>query len=253
MEVADVDVAAVARLLAEPARAAMVTVLLDGGAHPAGALAKAAGIGRPAASAHLQQLVAAGIVHVRPAGRHRYHCLAGPDVARAVEALAAIAPPVPVPSLAQSNAARRLAAARTCYDHLAGGAGVLLRRALLDHKLLDLASARPEGEDAKSGSYVVTELGAVRLPEIGVDPAGLASRRRPLAFDCLDWTEHVPHLAGALPAALLAALSDRGWIIRRPNRHVDVPADGWAQLRAWLGCDTSCHPAPNHPGTWVQT
>jgi DNA-binding transcriptional ArsR family regulator len=246
VQVADVDVAAVARLIAEPARAAMLTVLLDAGAHPAGVLASAAGIGRPAASAHLQQLVAAGLVRVRPAGRHRYHELAGPEVAAALEALAAIAPPIPVRTLTQSNSARRLATARTCYDHLAGRAGIILRAALLDHHLLasePLSGAAASRIEDRGPAFAVTELGAARLLDLGVRVRELP-RRRAVARDCLDWTERTPHLAGALPAAALDAFIDRGWLIRRRGRHVDVPHHGWAQAQRWLGCGGGCHPHP---------
>src|SRR6185312_1421701 len=42
-------------LLAEPARAAMLLVLLDGSARPAGELARIAGVGAATASAHLKR------------------------------------------------------------------------------------------------------------------------------------------------------------------------------------------------------
>ena len=244
MQVADVDVdvAAVARLLAEPARAAMLTVLLDGRAHPAGDLAHAAGIGRPAASPHLQQLVAAGLIHVRPAGRHRYHELAGPDVAAALEALAAIAPPVPVRSLAQSNSARRLALARTCYDHLAGRAGVTLRAALIDHGVLHTGTAAAAAASG-AATHSVTEHGARRLLELDVHLTEL-SRRRALVRDCLDWTERTPHLAGALPAAVLDAFTTRKWLDRRRDRQIHITDSGWSQAQRWLGCAGHCHPHP---------
>lgn len=38
-----------------------------------------------------------------------------------------------------------------------------------------------------------------------------------LARDCLDWTERKPHLAGALPAALLTRFLEVGWLDRRRN------------------------------------
>jgi hypothetical protein len=41
--------------------------------------------------------------------------------------------------------------------------------------------------------------------------------RRPLVRACTDWTERRPHLAGALGAALLDAMLERGWLKRRPD------------------------------------
>ncbi|GLY27248.1 winged helix-turn-helix domain-containing protein [Kineosporia sp. NBRC 101731] len=227
MQIADVDVAAAARLLADPSRSAMLTMLLDGRAHPAGALAQAAAIGRPAASAHLKQLVGAGYLDVVQQGRHRYYRIARPEVATALESLAAIAPSLPVRSLRQSSAARRLAAARTCYDHLAGQAGVLLHDALRDHGQV--------AEDA------VTYPGVSAFGGLGIDVELLRRGRRPLLKTCLDWTERRPHLAGALPAALLVAFTDRGWMVRRTGRQVEIAPAGWEQLRDWLGCSAGCH------------
>ncbi len=212
----------------------MMTLLLDGRAYPAATLAKAAGIGRPAASAHLQQLVSAGFIEVHQQGRYRYHRLTRAEVAQALEALAAIAPPVPVRSLRQSNAARHLAAARSCYDHLAGRAGVALRQVVLDHGVITPVA----GAD-----FEVSAVGVERLAAVGVDPVALAQQRRRLVRDCLDWTERVPHLAGALPAALLLSLVDRGWVRRRAGRRVDVTAAGWERVQAELGCVGACHPA----------
>src|SRR5437764_8905101 len=52
----DVDIAAVAALLGEPARAAMLDALMDGGIRPAGELARCAGIAPSTASGHLMRL-----------------------------------------------------------------------------------------------------------------------------------------------------------------------------------------------------
>jgi DNA-binding transcriptional ArsR family regulator len=227
MQIADADVAAAARLLADASRSAMLTLLLDGRAHPAGALAQAAGIGRPAASAHLKQLVEAGYLEVVQQGRHRYYRITRPEVATAVESLAAIAPALPVRSLKQSTAARRLAQARTCYDHLAGRAGVLLRDALLEHELLKQQEP--------------TLAGTRSLIELGLEPTSLRRQRRPLVKDCLDWTERRPHLAGALAAALLVAFAEQGWMSRQAGRQVEIAPQGWDQVREWLGCSGNCH------------
>jgi hypothetical protein len=76
------------------------------------------------------------MITVARQGRHRYYRLAGHEVAAAIEALGLISPGLPVRTLRQSREAAALAEARTCYDHLAGRAGVelldgMLRRGLL--------------------------------------------------------------------------------------------------------------------------
>jgi DNA-binding transcriptional ArsR family regulator len=129
----DVDVVPAASLIAEPTRAAMITALLDDRPLAAGELARLAGVSPATASAHLARLLNGGLVTMIKQGRHRYYHLAGPEVAAAMEALAHLssANPVQVRSLRESRDAAALAEARTCYDHLAGRAGVALLEALL--------------------------------------------------------------------------------------------------------------------------
>ena len=63
--------------------------------------------------------------------------------------------------------------------------------------------------------------------------------RRRLAFECLDATEHAPHLAGALGDALAAALLARGWVERGAGREIGVTAMGADGLRTALGVDVT--------------
>jgi DNA-binding transcriptional ArsR family regulator len=120
------DIAPVAALMGDRGRAAMLTALLDGRPLAAGELARTAGVSAQTASAHLARLLDGGLVTVVRQGRHRYYRLAGPEVAEVIEALSRISPAVEVRSLRQSREARRLHRARSCYDHLAGEAGVAL-------------------------------------------------------------------------------------------------------------------------------
>jgi DNA-binding transcriptional ArsR family regulator len=150
----DVDVVPAASLIAEPTRAAMITALLDDRPLAAGELARLAGVSPATASAHLARLLNGGLVTMIKQGRHRYYHLAGPEVAAAMEALAHLssANPVQVRSLRESRDAAALAEARTCYDHLAGRAGVALLEALLAGGILapapgggQLAACGPNG------------------------------------------------------------------------------------------------------------
>lgn len=119
------DVARVAALIGDPARAAMLSALMDGGALTASELALEAGVAPPTASGHLARLREGGLLAEAKQGRSRYYRLAAPDVAAALEALMGLA--ARGPSRARPGpkdpALRR---ARLCYDHLAGEAGVRL-------------------------------------------------------------------------------------------------------------------------------
>ncbi|KMY65262.1 ArsR family transcriptional regulator, partial [Desulfocarbo indianensis] len=123
-------------LIADPARAAMLTALLDGRALPAGELAHAAGVTAQTASTHLAKLLDGGLLAVETEGRHRYFRLAGGHVAQALEHLAAITPAAAVRRTAPSPKARELGFCRCCYDHLAGQVGVAVTQALQSHGYL---------------------------------------------------------------------------------------------------------------------
>src|SRR4051794_30419601 len=130
---ADADVAPVAALLGDPARARMVQALHDGRALPAGELARRAGIAASTASEHLARLVDGGLLAVERTGRHRYYRLAGAEVAHAVEALAAIAPTRRPRTLREATVGDALADARTCYDHPPGRLRGALAAAIVQH------------------------------------------------------------------------------------------------------------------------
>ncbi len=80
-------VANAAKMLAEPARAAVLVKLMHGRAVPAGELASAAHVSPQTASEHLARLTEAGFVTMQRLGRHRYYMLANEEVAHAVESL----------------------------------------------------------------------------------------------------------------------------------------------------------------------
>jgi DNA-binding transcriptional ArsR family regulator len=271
----DVDVVPPAALIAEPTRAAMITALLDDRPLAAGELARVAGVSPATASAHLARLLGGGLVTMIKQGRHRYYQLAGPEVAAAMEALAHLnSTPVPVRSLRESRDAAALAQARTCYDHLAGRAGVALLEALLAQGILapapgggQLAECGPDGAaspeaggpaaggsgdgaaSAGSGShgraapqapipagFGVTAAGMATLTSFGLNIGALERTRRRFAGACLDWTERKPHLNGALGAAVTARLLGLGWIERGVRRRaVRVTPAGREGLAATFG------------------
>ena len=131
------DLAAVAALIADPSRAAMLDALSGGQAFTAGELARIARVAPSTASEHLTRLEDGGLVASVRQGRARYVRLAGPDVARALEALAVIAPPKRASGLRAWRHGEDLRAARSCYDHLAGMAGVALADSLVRRGILE--------------------------------------------------------------------------------------------------------------------
>jgi len=83
-------------------------------------------------------------------------------------------------------------------------------------------------------------IAADRFNALGVEVDALGRGRRPLTRSCLDWSERRPHLAGELGAAMLTALLDRGWLVRRPaGRAVAVTPRGAAGLDDVLAIDVA--------------
>ncbi len=215
------DVARIASLLADPARARILRTLIDGTMRPAGELAYAGNISAQSASAHLAKLVDAGLLSLEAQGRHRYFRIASAEVADAIESLGSLSmavrprnprsPAIPKPAPVQ------FLHARTCYDHLAGEIAVEVCEAMLKARWMTA-----EGRD-----FRVTRLGEKRLVALDVDLAAARRSRRAFARACVDLTQRRPHLGGALGAALLDLCIARGWILRtQRSRAVSITPRG---------------------------
>jgi len=198
------DIALIASLVGDPARANMLTALMGGKALSAGELAAEAGVTLQTASSHLAKLQTGGLIAVEKQGRHRYFRLTGPDIAVMLESMMGLAARVGHVRARPGPKDPALREARVCYDHLAGDQGVRLLDSLLQRRLV-----RQSG-----GKIELTGSGQDFVAEFGIDLATLTQSRRPLCRTCLDWSVRRPHLAGALGAALLQRLAELGWAAR---------------------------------------
>jgi len=216
-------IAAIAALIGDPARANMLTLLMDGRSLTARELAEGGGIAAPTASGHLARLLEAGLIAVRRQGRHRYYRLSGPDVAEALEALMGLAQRTGTVPVRTGPSYPALREARICYDHLAGERGVALLERLR-------ARGFVQGEEA----IAPTAAGLAWLAGLGIDVAGLARGRRPMCRACLDWSERRVHLGGAMGAALLDLMLDRGWLRREKGRVLRFTPPGLRAFEAAL-------------------
>lgn len=198
------DIAAIAAVLGDASRGRMLAALMDGRARTASELALEGEVAPSTASSHLARLAGAGIVEMAKQGRHRYFRLADAETAAALESLMALSARGPRRRLGPADA--RLRAARVCYDHLAGQAGV---------KLLESLHAR--GYLHEGADMALTAAGERWCAGLGIDLAALKAGRRPLCRACLDWSERRDHLAGALGASLLRRLLALGHAKRQPD------------------------------------
>jgi DNA-binding transcriptional ArsR family regulator len=217
------ELAAVAALIGDPARARMLESLMSGVALTATELALEANIAPSTASSHLAKLTARQILRVVQQGRHRYYRLDGDEIAEALESLMGVAAArTPRRRIGPADPAMRVA--RVCYDHLAGERGVWLLESLRARKVI-------EGRDAS----ILTRDGETFLEGFGIDLEPLKKSRRPLCRPCLDWSERRHHLGGGLGAAILDRIFALRWARRETaGRAVLFSAAGEHALRARL-------------------
>ncbi len=224
---ADLDIAAVAALVGDPARARMLTALMDGRARTAKELAYGVGVTPQTASSHLAKLLRARLLAMERQSRHRYFRLAAPSVGHAVEALMAVSvSPARPPVTRSEGPLDGLRLARTCYDHLAGRLGVMVTDAMVRRRLL-----KPTGRD-----FLLTAPGERFLGRLGVDAGKARRERRAFARQCLDWSERRAHLAGSLGAAVARRCLDLRWVhLVGDERTLALTPQGRRGLRTWFG------------------
>lgn len=211
------SIAGIAALIGDPARANMLTALMDGRALTVSELAEAAGIGLPTASGHLSKLDQAGLLTARKQGRHRYFQVSGPDVAEVIEKLMGLAERTGATRVRTGPRDAALRVARICYDHLAGERGVELMQRLQRNGVIT-AGTTP----------AVTPEGRAFLGGVGIDIGLIGSARRPMCRLCLDWSERKSHLGGTLGAAILDHIVAAGWASRGQGRLIHFHPRGAA-------------------------
>jgi DNA-binding transcriptional ArsR family regulator len=231
------DIAAVAALVGDPARANILCALLDGRALTASELAYAAHITPQTASGHLGKLSAARLIVPAQQGRHRYFRLSGRHVAAMLESISAVAAIAP-PRLRPIRIDDTMRTARMCYDHLAGRLGVMLADALSEQQHIEFSD----------DGGVVTPSGEVFLAKLGIDLSGARKSKRLFCRPCLDWSERRPHLAGAVGALLATRLMDLDWIKRkRDTRAIAITPIGWANIERAFSCSLHDHTVHKRP------
>src|SRR5450631_927656 len=223
------DIAMIAALVGDPARANMLTALMTGRALTASELAQEAGVTPQTASSHLAKLEGGGLIEQEKQGRHRYYRLADPDVAavlEGLESLAARAGHMRVRTGPKDPALRR---ARVCYDHLAGDLGV---------QMLDSMKRQRLVRQNKQAIELTGEGRRLMAEALQITAEALAHPRRPVCKACLDWSERRHHLAGTLGAAMMNRFTELKWAARDEapgSRVVNFSRTGEKRFAALFG------------------
>lgn len=197
----------IARIIGDPTRAAMLWSLMGGEARPAGELALIGNVSNQTASNHLAHLRDAKLVTLQVRGRSHFYQLRDTSVAKALESLMHLACPESARKAdgVVARVAPELMLARTCHA-----------RSALDYRL--------------------TASGKGHLASIGIDLQVANGSRRRFAYPCLDWSERVAHIGGALGAALLTWLVEKKAVVRiRDSRAMRITIAGRGMLEQHLG------------------
>lgn len=220
------DIARIAALIGDPARANMLTALMSGKALTATELAGEAGITRATASSHLRRLEEGGLVRQRREGRHKYFSLGDESVALTLEHLMGLAAGQGHLRTRTGPKDTAMRKARVCYNHLAGEMGVRMYQSMM----------RAEQITAVQDRITLTPKGAAFVKSIGLDVEALPKTKAPLCRPCLDWSARQSHLAGQLGRALLSEFLSAGWLRRQDDsRALRVTPEGARQFERAFG------------------
>ena len=223
------DIAMVAALVGDPARANMLTALMTGRALTASELAHQAGVTPQTASSHLGKLETGGLIEQEKQGRHRYYRLTDPDVAGVLEGLAGLAARAGHMRVRTGPKDPALRRARVCYDHLAGDLGVQMLDSMRKQRLV---------RQTKQTIELTVEGERFMAKNLQISAEMLAHPRRPLCKACLDWSERRHHLAGTLGAAVMTRFTELKWAARDAapgSRVVNFSRNGEKRFAALFG------------------
>lgn len=221
------DIARIASLVGDPARANMLTALMDGGALTASELALEAGVTVQTASSHLSKLMDGGLLALTAQGRHRYYGLANPQIATMLETIMGVAASMGPQRVRPGPREATMREARICYDHLAGDQAVAMLDGFLERNIL-IRDGEIIGMGASGPSF---------FRAVGIEPNALATSRRPVCRACLDWSVRRAHLAGSLGAAIFDKIISEKWARREPGSRAVIfsPPGKRAFEKAFLG------------------
>jgi DNA-binding transcriptional ArsR family regulator len=198
------DIARIASLVGDPARASMLTALMNGGALTASELALEAGVTVQTASSHLAKLMEGGLLSLAAQGRHRYYGLATAQIAAMLESIMGVAAAVGPQRVRPGPREATMREARVCYDHLAGDQAVAMLDGFFARNILIR-----DGERIALG-----DTGPSFFQAVGIEPDALKKSRRPVCRACLDWSVRRSHLAGTLGAAIFDKIITDKWARR---------------------------------------
>lgn len=215
----DLNIYSITSAIADPVRLSVMIYLIRGQATYA-ELQQHLDISQSNLSNHLAVLCKANLIRKISKGRRNSYEIANPDAAQLIELLQNLQKSAPNPK----SSVKKIALARTCYDHLAGKLGVSIFNSLVNQEAI--IYNQPIINPAYFSKEISLGINAEKtFKAFGVDLQSLDAGHRKYAYACLDWTEKKPHLAGALGAAVYHAMTEQKWITRHEEKRVITITD----------------------------
>ena len=210
----DLNIYSITSAIADPVRLSVMMYLIRGQATYA-ELQYHLDISQSNLSNHLAVLCKANLIRKISKGRRNSYEIASPDAAQLIELLQNLQKSAPNPK----SSVKKIALARTCYDHLAGKLGVSVFTSLVNQEAI--IYNQPIADPAYFSKAISLGINADKtFKAFGVDLSNIAAGHRKYAYACLDWTEKKPHLAGALGAAVYHAMTEQKWIAGQKEKRV---------------------------------
>lgn len=222
-----------AHAVADETRVRLLLALLEGEATVSDLVTRLH-LPQPRVSTHLAVLRQAGLVSVEASGQQRVYRPDAERVRTVFDALNPLSPRIRRRSPQAAREVRRntaLRQARTCYDHLAGVAGVQLLDTMCERGWIEVEA----GATGPRPPYHLTPAGEMALLARGVNLTQARRPRRRLAYGCPDWTERRLHLGGGLGAQILEVLRRSGTVRRQSKTRaitLQQPLTAWLDVPA---------------------
>ncbi len=179
---------------------------------------------QPKVSAHISVLADAGLVDSTQLGREKVYriCPEGFEdlvnwIVRLLHSEGGNAGDIK--NVNERPSINDLNSARTCYDHLAGEAGVWFLEEMIRRRWIMV-------DDVRKPNYRLSDEGMSQLSSRGVRIPVRKNSKRMFAYGCLDWTVRRYHLGGALGASILKFLEESGYVERaKSSRRIFIKKD----------------------------
>jgi len=215
----DLNIYSITSAIADPVRLSVMIYLIHGQATYA-ELQQHLDISQSNLSNHLGVLCKANLISKISNGRRNSYEIASPDAAQLIELLQNLQKSAPN----SKSPVKKIALARTCYDHLAGKLGVSIFKSLVNMEAI--IYNQPIIDAAYFSKEISLGINADKtFKTFGVDLSNITASHRKYAYACLDWTEKKPHLAGTLGAAVYHAMTEQKWIARHEEKRVITITD----------------------------